>query len=206
MTMLASEPAICKKCGNKQYYTKIISWNSCQNPGFLPHNKCYKCETEIKYDDIDMSTCSPEHREEVRFNKIYERLSLKTDDDDEEEIICSKCGSTKLSHGFVCGIELPDKYKDKENYRVSKSYYLCNECGHERYLTLEEILSCGLYDFVENGEEEHEYVIKEVDNYQEIIDEHNKQMKEKMEQIESELILEGLITTREEEQEYRDKY
>ena len=108
---------------------------------------------------------------------------------DKEEIVCSKCGSTRLSHGFTCGIELPDKYKGKENYRVSKSYYSCSECGHERYLTLEEILSCGLYEFVENGKEEHEYIIKEVDNYQEIIDEYNKQMKEKLDQAEKKIKL-----------------
>lgn len=208
MTMLAIEPAICKKCGNKQNYTKVITWNTWLDPEFPGYNKCYNCGKELKYEDIDMSSCTPKHRGEVRFHKIYERLSLKenNNNNDEEEITCSKCGSTKLSRAFSCGIKLPDKYKDKENYHVSKSYYSCGECGHERYLSLEEILSCALYEFVENGEEEHEYIVKEVDNYQEIINERSRQMKEKFEQIENELISEGLITTREEEQEYRDKY
>lgn len=207
MTMLATEPAICRKCGNRQYYTKVITWNTWLNPEYPAYNKCYKCGEELKYDDIDMTTCSPHHRSEVRFHKIYERLSSKGEDNNnDEEIVCPKCGSTKLSYGFTGGIKLPDKYKNKENYHVSKSFYSCSECGHETYLTLEEILSCGLYEFVENGEEEHEYIVKNVDNYQEIIDEWDRQRKEELEQIENELISEGLITTREEEQEYRDKY
>lgn len=207
MTMLTSEPAICRKCGNKQHYTKVISWNTWIDPEYPARNKCYNCKTEIEYDDIDLSTCSPGHRNEVRFNKIYERLSLKEDNNNNEEIVCPKCGSTKLSHGFTCGIKLPEKYKDKENYQVEKSHYGCSECGHTTYLTLEEILSCGLYEFIENSnEEEHAYVVKRVDNFQEIMDEWDRQRKEELEQIENELISEGLITTREEEQEYSDKY
>lgn len=206
MTMLASEPVICHKCGNKQLYTKVITWNTWVDPEYPAHNVCWKCGEQLNYDDIDLNTCSPSHREEVRFNKIYERLSSKEENNNEEEIVCPKCGSTKLSYGFTCGIKLPDKYKDKENYIVEKSYYDCNKCGHTTYLTLEEILSCGLYEFIENGENEHEYIVKYVDNYQEIMDEFERQRNAEMELIEKELILEGLIITREEEQEYSNKY
>jgi hypothetical protein len=205
--MLASEPARCRKCGNEQYYTKVITWNTWLNPEYPANNKCCKCGTEIKYDDIDMLTCSPYHRSEVRSNKIHERLSSKENNgNNDKEVVCPKCGNTKLSYSSICGIKLPEKYKDKENYQVKKSYYDCSECGHTTYLTLEEILSCGLYEFIENGKEEHEYIVKYVDNYQEIMDEWDRKRKEELEQIENELISEGLITTREEEKEYSDKY
>lgn len=205
MTMLATEPAICKKCGNEQYYTKVLSWNTFLDPEYPADNKCYKCGTEIKYEDIDMTKCSPNHRDEVRYHKIYERFSSKENDTDTEELICSKCGSNKILYGNYY-VALPEEYKDKDNYCVKKTCYECEECGHIRYETLEEILSCGLYEFIENGKEEHEYIVKYVDNYQEIIDNWGKQKKEELEQIENELISEGLITTREEEQEYSDKY
>lgn len=208
MTMLTTEPARCRKCGNKQYYTKVISWNTWIDPEYPARNKCYNCKTEIEYDDIDLSTCSPDHRNEVRFNKIYERLSSKEKiEDSGEELVCSKCRSKNISSGSTMGIKLPDKYKYEDGYQVNKSFVTCNECGHKEYETLEEILSCGLYEFIENSnEEEHAYVVKRVANFQEIMDEWDRQRKEELECIENELIAEGLITTREEEQEYSDKY
>lgn len=207
MTMLSTEPAICKKCGSNQYYTKVITWNTDINPEYPAHNKCYKCGTEIKYEDIDMTKCSPDHRYEVRDHKIYERFYSEEikNDKNTEKIICSKCGSNKILYGSYY-VALPEEYKDKDNYCVTKTCYECKECGHIRYETIEEILSCGLYEFIENGKEEHEYIVKYVDNYQEIIDNLDKQRKEELEQIENELIFEGLITTREEEKEYSDRY
>ena len=206
MTMLASEPARCRNCGNKQIYTKVLSWNTWLNPEYPAHNKCCNCGTEIKYEDIDMLTCSPSHREEVRFQKIYDRLSAREKSQNKKNIVCPKCGSDRISYGFSCGIPLPEKYKDKKNYSVQKSYYNCGECGHTTYRTIEDILVSGLYEFVENGENEHEYIVKYVDNYQEILDESTRKRKEEMSEIENELISEGLITTREEEDEYCDNY
>lgn len=205
MTMLASEPAICKNCGNKQRFTKVISWNVCLDPKYPANNKCCQCGTEIEYDDIDMLTCSPFHREEVRRKKIYDRYLKEENNDDEEDTICPKCGSNRISYGF--GVRsLPEKYKNEKDYVVQNGYYQCEECGHITYETIEDILSSGLFEFIENGENEHEYIVKRVDNYQDIINKLNKQKEEKLDKIENELILEGLITTREEEKEYSNKY
>ena len=108
MTMLASEPAICKKCGNRQYYTKVITWNMGLNPEYPAHNKCYECGEELKYDDIDMATCSPNHRSDVRYHKIYERLSEKGKNKNTDKIICPECGSEEIQQlrrvtGYLTG-------------------------------------------------------------------------------------------------------
>ena len=205
MTMLSSEPAVCKKCGNKQLYTKVLSWNTWLDPEYPANNKCYKCGTEISYDDIDLSICSPSHREEIRFIKIHERFELENEETNTDKIICPKCGNSKLSYVYSY-VSLPDKYKDQKDYLVEKASYACHECGYERYKTIEEILDCGLYDFVENGEHEYEYIVKRSDNYQEIINQSIQWQNEELTRIENELIAEGLISTREEEQEYHDKY
>lgn len=206
MTMLASEPAICKKCGNRQYYTKVITWNMGLNPEYPAHNKCYECGEELKYDDIDMATCSPNHRSDVRYHKIYERLSEKGKNKNTDKIICPECGSEKVSFVSECGIKLPDKYKDMEGYSVSKSWRECQDCGYKDYDTLDKIMTSDIHEFVENGENEHEYIVKDVENIDEIMREFQRKMREEQEEIEDELISEGLITTREEEKEYRDKY
>jgi hypothetical protein len=203
--MLSSEPARCKNCGNEQLYTKVLSWNTWLDPEYPANNKCYKCGTEISYDDIDLSACSPSHREEIRFIKIHERFELENEETNTDKIVCPKCGNNKLSHVYSY-VSLPDKYKDQKYYSVAKESYVCNGCGHKRYKTIEEILACGLYEFVENGECEHEYIVRRVDNYQEIIDQCVQWQNEELTRIENELVAEGLIPTREEEQEYHDKY
>ena len=203
--MLAAEPAICKKCGNKQFYTKVITWNTWLNPEYPAHNKCYKCGEEITYNDIDLSSCSPKHREEVRYGKIHTTYNSKIKDKSESNNVCPECGS-EMCFALSCGIKLPEKYKDNQNYSVEKRYHICNECGYKKYQTVEEITASGLYEFVENGTEEHEYIVKKSDNYQEIIQKQNEQFAKELEQIENELISEGLISTREEEQEYIDNY
>ena len=205
MTMLASEPARCKNCGNEQLYTKVLSWNTWLDPEYPANNKCYKCGTEILYDDIDLSTCSPSHREEIRFIKIHERFELENEETDTDKITCPKCGNSKLSYVYSY-VSLPDKYKDQKDYLIEKASYVCHECGYERYKTIEEILACGLYEFVENGEREHEYIVRRSDNYQEIINKSIQWQNDELARIENELVSEGLITTREEEQEYHDKY
>jgi DNA-directed RNA polymerase subunit RPC12/RpoP len=205
MTMLASEPAICKNCGNEQLYTKVISWNMWLNPEYPANNICHKCGAQINYDDIDLSTCSPNHREEIRWNKIYERMKEIQKNSGEEDIVCPKCGSSKISFGFYT-LELPEKYKNEKDYRAEKSYYDCSECGQKTYQTIEDILSSGFYEFVENGQNEHEYIVKKSDNYDELMDEAEVQMRAERDRAESELILEGVITTKEEEKEYSDKY
>lgn len=206
MTMFSTEMAKCRKCGQKQVYEKVLSWNSWL--GCPPINTCWRCGKELNYDDIDLNDCSPQHRNEVRNQKIYERLSSKEKvEDNGKELVCSKCGSKNISSGSTIGIKLPNKYKYEVGYQVNKNFVTCNECGHEEYETLEELLACGLYEFIENSnEEEHAYVVKRVDNFQEIMDEWDRQRKEELEQIENELISEGLITTREEEQEYVTLY
>ena len=73
MTMLEREPAKCPQCGNEQDYTKVISWNTFLDPVYPANNKCRKCGADITYDDIDLTTCSPEHRESIRFGKIMEQ-------------------------------------------------------------------------------------------------------------------------------------
>lgn len=204
MTMLSSEYAICKNCGSQQLYTKVLSWNTWLDPEYPANNKCSNCGCEITYDDIDMSKCTPSHREEVRLDKIYERMSAK-ENKDKVSIICPECGSDNNSYVYNY-VRLPDKYKDKDNYLVYSFYYKCKECGCKIYETIEKILSSGFYEFIENGEKEHEYIVKRVDNYKEIIAEANRKMKEELDKTEKELIAEGLITTREEEKEYENKY
>lgn len=201
MTMLASEPAVCRKCGNKQYYTKVITWNTMVDPEYPAHNVCYKCGNELNYDDIDLNTCSPGHREEIRNNKIYEVLHAN---DIYEK--CPKCCSNKWSHVFCSGIKLPDKYNDKKEYSVHKSYHKCSDCNFVKYDTTEDILDCGLYEFVENGLGEHEYIFRKVDNFDELIKECEQEIQQEREKIENELISKGIITTREEEKEYSDNY
>lgn len=204
--MLTCEPAKCRNCGNESFYTKVLSWNTFIDPEYPARNICCNCGAEIKYDDIDFLTCSPSHREEVRLNTIYNRLSDKEKSANKEDVVCPQCGSNELSSWFSCGSNLPEKYKGKRNHEVHKGYYRCNKCGNTSYRTIEDILSSGIYEFVEKGENEYEYIVKYVDNYQEIIKKYEKQKKKKLEQIERELIEEGLITTQEEEREYADKY
>lgn len=201
MTMLASEPAICRKCGNKQYYTKVITWNTLVDPEYPAHNVCYKCGTELNYDDIDLTTCSPDHRAEIRNNKIYEVLYAN-----DIYIKCPKGGSDQLHHVFCGGIGFPNKYKDKDGYCVHKSYRECSDCNFVKYDTIEDILDSELYEFVENGLGEHEYIFKKVDNFDELIKQYEQEQMQDRERIENELISKGIITSREEEKEYSDNY
>lgn len=101
---------------------------------------------------------------------------------------------------------MPDKYNDEKEYSVHKSYHECSDCNFVKYDTVEDILDCGLYEFVENGLGEHEYIFREVDNFDELIKECEQKIQQEREKIENELISKGIITTREEEKEYSDNY
>lgn len=202
MTMLSSEPAICKKCGNKQNYTIVLSWNTWLDPEYPAKNFCYKCGEQLNEDDIDLNSCTPYHREHVRNIKIYNRINEKYK---EEKVVCPKCGSEKYYYGSQFSIS-PEKYNELDDYSIHKSWMECKECGHKRYETLEDYLATGLYEFIENGEEEHQYILKESSNYEKIQEECEKEENRRREEAEQELIAEGIITTREEEKEYEQKY
>lgn len=201
MTMLSSEPAICRKCGNKQQYIKVITWNTMVDPEYPAHNVCYKCGNELDYDDIDLKSCSPGHREEIRRNKIYDEIHAN---DIHEK--CPKCGSEHWNQVFTGGIKLPNKYKRENGYYVHKSLHECSDCNYKKYDTAKDILNSELYEVVEDGEGEHEYIIKEVSNYNELISELQEENKRIWEQAENDLISKGIITTMEEEKEYSDNY
>lgn len=199
--MLACEPAICRKCGNKQYYTKVITWNTDIDPEYPAKNICYECGAKINYDDIDLNNCSPNHREEIRNNKIYE--ALHSNDVHEK---CPKCGSDNWHHVFHCGMKLPDKYKDKKEYCAYEGYCECSDCNFVKYDTNKDILDPRLYEFVENGFGEHEYIFKKVDNFDELIKQYKQEERQDRERIEVELLSQGIITTKEEENKYSDSY
>lgn len=55
MTMSALAPVTCPKCGYKQYYELLLSWNSfCNTP--INDNKCI-CGYQLTEDDIIIEKC-----------------------------------------------------------------------------------------------------------------------------------------------------
>ena len=71
MIMISVEPVICKKCGTKQLYSIVQSWNTWVDPTYPANNICKNCGEKLTSDDIDMNKCSPNHRMWTRAVKIY---------------------------------------------------------------------------------------------------------------------------------------
>ena len=184
MTMLSWEPAICHACGHKQLYTKVITWNMWIDPEYPADNHCGNCGEEIDYKDIDLDSCSPEHRYELRY-------SINCDSD--------------MNAFSTMGIQLPDKYKNKKECYVVKSGYVCPNCETRVYDTKDDICD-DMHDFVDYGENEHEYIVKDSDNYRELWEQHQREFDSAIEDIEAELVSQGMITSREEEDEYKKRY
>lgn len=202
MTMLSWEPAICHKCGHKQLYTKVITWNMWLNPEYPADNYCTNCKEEINYDDIDLNSCSPEHRYERRYSIIYDKYRELNGDDSERK--CPNCDSDMNAFSTM-GIKLPDKYKGRDGCYVVKSGYVCPDCYTRIYDTKDDICD-DMHDFVDYGENEHEYIVKDSDNYRELWEQHQREFDSAIEDIESELVSQRMITSREEEDEYKKRY
>lgn len=202
MTMLSWEPAICHKCGHKQLYTKVITWNMWLNPEYPADNHCTNCKEEINYDDIDLNSCSPGHRNERRYSIIYNRFRELYGDDSERK--CPNC-DRNMNMFSTMGIKLPDKYKDRDGYYVMKSGYVCPNCDTKIYDTKDDVCD-DMHDFVDYGENKHEYIVKDSDNYRELWEQHQKEFDSVMADIETELVSQGIITSRQEEEKYEKDY
>lgn len=202
MTMLSWEPAICHKCGHKQLFTKVITWNMWLDPKYPADNRCGNCGEEINYNDIDLNSCSPMHRYEYRYSIIYDKYRELYDDDSERK--CPNCNSDMDAFSTI-GIKLPDKYKNKKEYHVVKSGYVCSNCDTRIYDTEYDICD-DMHDFVDYGENEHEYIVKDSDNYRELWEQHQKEFDSVMADIEIELVSQGIITSRQEKEKYEKDY
>lgn len=203
MTMLASEPAICHKCGRRQFYTIVITWNTFLNPTYPASNKCVNCGEMLNYDDIDLETCTPRHREQLRHSKIMDAYN-KRHSEYENTKYCPKCGNP-MSYCISMGLKYPDGYSYDDGYYIHKACYEC-ECGEKIYDDKSYFDNSELYEFVDYGVGEHEYIYKNTKNHDKIVDDMELQMAAELKLIESELIESKQITTREEEEEYSKKY
>lgn len=204
MTMLTCEPAICSKCDNKQLYTKVLTWNTFINSTYPANNTCYKCGNKLNYEDIDINECSPFHREEIRFSKIYQRLGDINKSNSIKEK-CEVCGSEKLSQCDCWGIDVPDEFKNDKSVRVAKKWTECSDCGHKKYLSVEECCE-NYYDYIRDGDNEYEYIVKKNKDFDKIMNEFSIKREIKFEKVKNELIQEGLITSDEEEEKYYREY
>lgn len=128
MTMISVEPAICKKCGIKQPYTVVHSWNKLIDPIYPANNICKNCGEKLTSDDIDMNKCSPDHRLWTRGVKIYNYWMDncltreeydKYDFEHDLDKIQRKVENEMVSLGLIPSMQEEIKYK--------KKYYECLE-------------------------------------------------------------------------------
>lgn len=200
----ALEPCICPKCGHKTEYVIVTSTNSFMKD-YMPTNKCPQCGHQLTVEDIDLNTCSPIYREGWRHSKIHEIYSSENKEVEEEySFKCEKCGCTKTCGAGFSLDPLPEKYEDDEDVFLADIYDCCSECGHTQYRDLSFYLDG--YHFLENGEEEGTFILKEKPEHKEKLKAAKEYKEQRLREIEQELITKGELPSQKFEAEYAKNY
>lgn len=201
--MLQMEPCKCEKCGCEQQYDLVLSASSFMHD-MMPINKCQKCGRQLTSADILLEKCSPDYRRMYRMQKITERQKEIALSEGYCPPVCKGCGSQKLLYVVACGLKLPDGYSEGDGYVLRRSYHQCLECGLEVYETCEHVKDP--FEYINTLEDGHTLLFKKKSNYDAIIEQNEKDYRDGVNKIEDQLILDGVLPSREWEGKYKQEY